>query len=206
MIRIRTLVLPAAMLACVAAVPAPARAGWGVRFNIGLPIFVGPCWGYYPYRPVYVAPAPVYVPAPVVVQPAAVAQPIAAAQPAYQTSAPPPAYMAATPQPLAHAVALDRSDAEVAPQLRQLSDPDERTRAASAMALGRLRAVQAVDPLAATLAGDRSPAVREAAARALALIGSPKAMPALQQAALADPDRDVRHSAQFAVDVVQVGR
>jgi len=74
------------------------------------------------------------------------------------------------------------------------------------MQLGRLRALAGIDPLAATLAGDRSPLVREAAARGLGLIGSPKALPALQHAAMADPDRDVRHSAQFAAEVVQSGR
>jgi HEAT repeat protein len=90
--------------------------------------------------------------------------------------------------------------------LQLLADPDERTRADSVMQLGRMKAARAVDPLAATLAGDRSPLVREAAARALGLIGSPKALPALQHAALADNDRDVRHSAQFAIDVIQAGR
>jgi len=57
--------------------------------------------------------------------------------------------------------------------------------------------------LAATLAGDQSPAVRDAAARALGLIGSTKGLPALQRAAQVDNDRDVRRSAQFAVEVIQ---
>jgi HEAT repeat protein len=96
--------------------------------------------------------------------------------------------------------------ADINRQLQLLADPDERVRADSAMELGRLRAVRAVDPLAATLAGDRSAMVRESAARALALIGSSKALPALQQAALSDSDRDVRHSAQFAIEVVRTGR
>jgi HEAT repeat protein len=84
-----------------------------------------------------------------------------------------------------------------------LSNPDERVRLDSVAQLGRLKAYRAVDPLAATLAGDRSPAVREGAARALGLIGSPKALPALQQAAQADSDHDVRHSAQFAAEVIR---
>jgi HEAT repeat protein len=84
-----------------------------------------------------------------------------------------------------------------------LADADERVRSDSVMQLGRLKATQAVDPLAATLAGDRSATVREAAARALGLIGSPSAMPALQRAAQSDNDRDVRRSAQFAVEVIQ---
>lgn len=74
------------------------------------------------------------------------------------------------------------------------------------MHLGRIRATQAVEPLTATLAGDRSPAVREAAARALGLIGSPKGLTALKRAVVADNDRDVRHSCQFAIDVIQTGR
>jgi HEAT repeat protein len=71
------------------------------------------------------------------------------------------------------------------------------------MSLGRLKAERAVDPLAATLAGDRSPAVRDAAARALGLVGSPRGLTALKYAAQADSDRDVRHSAQFAVEIIQ---
>jgi HEAT repeat protein len=69
--------------------------------------------------------------------------------------------------------------------------------------LGRSKDPRAVDPLAATLAGDRSAMVREAAARALGLIGSPAALPALQNAAQVDSDHDVRRSAQFAVEVIQ---
>ena len=62
---------------------------------------------------------------------------------------------------------------------------------------------RAIDPLAATLSGDVSPTVRESAARGLGLIASPSALPALQRAAQADGDRDVRRSAQFAADVIQ---
>jgi HEAT repeat protein len=69
--------------------------------------------------------------------------------------------------------------------------------------LGRLRATQAVEPITRLLSSDRSPVVREAAARGLGLIGSPASLPALQQAAQADQDREVRASARFAVDVIQ---
>jgi HEAT repeat protein len=113
----------------------------------------------------------------------------------------PPGQAAAT---LQAPVADDRQQ-EVEHLLQHLANPDERVRADSALQLGRMRVQRAVDPLAATLAGDRSPAVREAAARALGLIASPKALPALQRAAQADADRDVRHSARFAVDVLQSG-
>jgi HEAT repeat protein len=98
------------------------------------------------------------------------------------------------------------STADVERNLQLLSDPDERNRAAAAIQLGRMRSQRAIDPLAATLAGDRSANVRETAARALGIIGSAKALPALQNAALNDSDRDVRHSAQFAVEIVQSGR
>ena len=53
------------------------------------------------------------------------------------------------------------------------------------------------------LAADRSAAVREAAARGLGLIGSSDALPALQRAAQADDNRDVRHSAQFAAEGIR---
>jgi HEAT repeat protein len=87
--------------------------------------------------------------------------------------------------------------------LQLLANPDERVRLDSVVQLGRLKAYRAVDSLSATLAGDHSPAVREGAARALGLIGSAKALPALQHAAQADDDRDVRHSAQFAAEVIR---
>jgi HEAT repeat protein len=63
-----------------------------------------------------------------------------------------------------------------------------------------------VGPLSALLTSDRSPAVRETAARALGLIGSPQAVTALTRAAQADTDRDVRRSAQFAVEVIEVNQ
>ena len=48
-----------------------------------------------------------------------------------------------------------------------------------------------------------APSVREAAARALGLIGDTATLPALQRAAQADDDHDVRHSAQFAAEVIR---
>ena len=71
------------------------------------------------------------------------------------------------------------------------------------MDLGRSRSEGAIEPLAATLAGDQSPIVRDAAARALGIIGSPRSLSPLLRAAQADNDRDVRHSAQFAVEIIQ---
>lgn len=161
---------------------------WGFGIGIGFPVFYPPCGGYYGY---YYRPYPVYVaPPPVVVQPAPVIQ------------SPPVVYQTPPPAP-APAQAAVRSP-EVQQDLRLLSDPNERVRADVAIQLGRARSPQAVDPLAATLAGDRSPTVREAAARALGVIGSPHSLPALRQAAQNDPDRNVRYSAQFAIDVIEV--
>jgi HEAT repeat protein len=90
--------------------------------------------------------------------------------------------------------------------LQHLADPNERIRADSAVQLGRLKAHRAVDPLTATLAGDQSPLAREAAARALGLIGDVRAMPALRRAAQVDIDATVRSSATFAIDVIQTRR
>ena len=71
-----------------------------------------------------------------------------------------------------------------------LTAADEHVRSESVLQLGRMKAYQAVDPLAATLAGDQSPLVRESASRALAMIGSPKAFPALTRAAQADAEHE----------------
>ncbi len=194
--RIRTAACAAAVFLAVAPA-AHAHVGWGIGIRFGGPIYLGayaPVYPGYYYRPVYIEPAPVYVaPAPVCVQPRAVVPTY------YESSAPP----SAAPTPVQAAPQLANPD--VSHHLQQLASADERVRQESVTQLGRLKAQQAVDPLAATLAGDPSPTVREAAARALALIGSRRALPALQRAALADSDRDVRHSAQFAMDIVQAG-
>src|SRR5262249_42505854 len=153
-----------------------------------------PCYGwgfgvgYYPAAyPVYVAPAPVVVqPAPVIVQPPPVLQPA-------------PALPAAPVPAVVPTASAQVNPADEDRYLRQLADPDERVRADRVMQLGRLRSTRAVEPLTATLAGDRSPTVREASARALGLIGSQKALTALKRAVVADNDRDVRHSCQFSI-------
>jgi HEAT repeat protein len=71
------------------------------------------------------------------------------------------------------------------------------------MRLGRSKDRRAVEPLKRALSDDRSPAVREAAARGLGLIGAPAALSALQNAAQGDDDRDVRRSASFAAEVIR---
>jgi HEAT repeat protein len=88
-------------------------------------------------------------------------------------------------------------------QLQRLRSGDENARRDAAMELGRAKASQAIDALTTMLASDQSPAVRDAAARALGLIASPRSLTPLIHAAQADNDRDVRHSAQFAVEIIR---
>jgi hypothetical protein len=185
-----------------AGLPAAAQAG-DVRIGIGLGFPVYPRY-YYPYHPYYYYPPPVVIaPAPppvTVVQPAA--PPVTVVQPApAQAAVPlPPDGSQTTLPPPAPVVA---AGPDVQAYLGRLRDPDERVRADAALQLGRMQAPQAVEPLSALLASDRSPAVRDAAARGLGLIGTPNTLPALQRAAQADEDREVRNSARFAADVVR---
>jgi hypothetical protein len=188
-----------------------AHAWWRVGVNIGIPICPGPCypWGYYyhPY-PYYVAPAPVVVvPA---AAPAAVAvQPVPAAAVVQSAPAPTVTPVATSPTPAVGppptVVQANHSDGVVRIEglLQQLSQPQENVRRDAALDLGRLKAAKAVDPLVRMLATDNSPVVRDAAARALGLIASPASLNALIQAAQVDSDRDVRHSAQFAVEIIR---
>lgn len=181
---------------------APAQAGHGcgrgglsIGIGIGAPYYYRPWYPYYGYG-YYPYPYPVYVaPPPVVVQSAPVIQQVPVAQPAPTYQAPAPTPLTARSAPAAEPPGVDH-------HLQMLSNTDDNVRAESVIELGRMKAQRAVDPLAATLSGDRSPMVRETAARALGLIGSPQALPALQHAAQADSDREVRRSAQFAVEVI----
>ena len=181
--------------------------GFAIGVNIGAPVFYRPwpcCYpDYYVYRPypVYVAPAPVIVqPAPVVAAPAAQVASASTAPP------PPPVARGAAPESTQALTSVSYGNpAEVERYVQLLADPNESVRLDAVMQLGKLKADRAIDPVAATLSGDRSPAVRDAAARALGLIGSPRGLTALKYAAQADGDRDVRHSAQFAVEIIQSG-
>lgn len=173
-------------------------ANWSVGVSVGSPGYYRPHYGYgyypYPYyrpwAPVYVAPAPIYVaPPPVVVQ-----QPPTVIQQAVPTE---PTLPAPTPLP------PTSRPGDIQPYLRNLTNTNEGVRIDTVTQLGRSKSDQAIDPLAATLSGDQSPAVREAAARALGVIGSNKGLPALTRAAQTDADRDVRRSAQFAVEIIQ---
>jgi hypothetical protein len=211
--RIRSLLIVGLVLSALPA--ASAQAGVRIGIGLGFPICVGgPC--YYP-APVYYVPGPYYVTSPtVVVQQPVVQQPVAQPAPpapGREETAPPPKPVqpqaAAQPEPLPEAVILKpvtatrAANGDVEHYLGRLADADEGVRLDAVTRLGRLRAAQACDPLAATLACDQSPAVREAAARSLAILGDPKALPALLRAAQGDSDRDVRRAAQFAVDVIQ---
>lgn len=176
-------------------------------------------WGYGGYyRPygfgVVVAPPPVVVGAPPVVvqQPAVVQQPVVV-QPTYtppstSVQAPAPLPMP-TPTTTSSAAAPDLmptgavGGADIDTAVQQLRNGDENTRADAAVRLGRFRAEQAVGPLVKALNSDSSPKVREAAARGLGLIGSSSALSALQYAAQADDDREVRHSAGFAYEAIR---
>ncbi len=203
----------------------------GVYVGVGFPGYYRPfgCyhrygwgWGYGGfYRPygfgMVVAPPPVVVgAAPVVVQQPAVVQQPVVVQPTYTPPLPPPS-QAPAPLPMPtpstttvnaapdvlQAVAVGSSSAEISAALQQLRSGDEQARADAAVRLGRLRAAQAIGPIVKALNSDSSPRVREAAARGLGLIGSSTALSALQYAAQADDDREVRHSASFAAETIR---
>lgn len=171
----------------------PVRTSVSVGFNIGPPVVpVAPIYRPWPYRTYYVPPPviverPIYVapppPPPVVYQPAPRTVIVETARPVvYETPAQPSAMDA---------------------HLGALRHPEEAVRRNAVLELGRMKAMPAIDSLAASLAGDPAPSVREASARSLGMLGSPRSLTALTHAAQADPDPNVRHSAQFAVDVIR---
>jgi hypothetical protein len=215
----------AGLLCAVSGSTALAHGGFTLGIGIGLPIYPRPCYYggpyYYPYpypypyyQPVVVPAAPVVVqPAPVVVQPAAapapaVAAPVANVAGPVPNVAPPPVSVAAPAAPTTMTATYGNGElknvADVNALLQMLNDPDEKTRSDAVIQLGRLKADRAVDPVCATLASDKSPLVRESAAKALGLIGAPRALTALIHAAQADPDNNVRHSAHFAVEIIKL--
>ena len=195
-----------------------AQAWGGIRIGIGLPLYVGPgpyYYGYgygYPYR--YYYPPPTYVvAAPQVVYQAA--PPTVAALPAPGASEaipnpPVPQYSAAAPPsaaplpPVTNVIPVsNQTSPEVNALVRQLSQTSETGRRDTALQLGRMKAYGALDALANVLTKDTSPIARDGAARALGLIGSQASLKALIYAAQADDDREVRHSAQFAVEAIR---
>jgi hypothetical protein len=217
--------LAALVLACV---PFAARAGVGVAVGVRVgpgPYFYRPYWGYgyYGYYRPYplviapsvvvgpapvVAPVPVVAPAPVVVQPTAVAPPAYAGPPTTTSAAPPTPEppLAGPPPPAPHSPPSPMPTSRagtIDTYLQQAASPDEHTRAEALVQLGRLKAHRAVPVLTRTLKDDPSPEAREAAARALGLIGDATTLDALQHAAQADDNHDVRRSASFAADVIR---
>jgi hypothetical protein len=197
---------------------ATAQAGvnWNIGIGVGFPGYYRPWYGYPGYcyypRPVYVVPPPaIYVGAAPVVQPVysvpaapvpatPVPSPAPAPTPEPSASTPPPPPTPALPAPRR----LDEQHLNsVTHFVSHLTDRDEGVRLNSVTQLGRTKSPRAVDPLAATLAGDASPQVREAAARALGIIGSPTALPALHRAVQADSSHDVRRTAQFSIEIIQ---
>jgi hypothetical protein len=92
---------------------------------------------------------------------------------------------------------------ELEQALMLLSSPRERDRVDGAILLARSKQEKATEPLQRLLASDPSARVREAAAGALGLIGSPAALKALEVAARDDGNRDVRRSAQLAAESIR---
>ncbi len=197
-----------ALLATLAVCPRPAAADPGVRVIVvpARPIYVLPPGYYRPYAPLYGDGAPLVPTPPSVLQFGAVPlqAPGVTLVPApvnsgFQRFQPPLLW------PSGGALFGGPAAGETEQALQLLSSPRERDRIDAAIALGRNRVERAVDPVARLLANDPSSQVREAAARALGLIGTPAALKPLQTAAQADADREVRRSAQFAAEAVRGG-
>ncbi len=175
------------------------QAGVRIGIGIGLPF---PCYGYYGYPYYYAPPYAVYPPS-VVYAPNA-APPATVYQPGYTPTPAPanaPERINPLPNPVPDLAAPTQASAsipvadhpgEVDAVLQRLTNGDDQGRAATAIQLGRSRDGRAVAPLTRAMEQDRSPVVREAAARGLGLIAAPSSLPALQYAAQADDDRDVR--------------
>jgi hypothetical protein len=187
-------------------VSAPCCGAW-TRVGVGIGINLAPGPFYYG-RPYY-APYRYYYPPPIVVGPAVVytappPPPVVVQSPPVTTTVPaaPPAALLPPPTPVVQAN-HQGNNARCDQLLQQLQDTQETARRDAAMDLGRMHAEQAIDPLTQLLSHDQSAAVRDAAARALGLIGSRRSLTALIYAAQADQDRDVRHSAQFAIEVIR---
>lgn len=211
MTALRTMLWALTVASLVTAGTAQAGVNWNIGIGVGFPGYYRPWYGcpgycYYP-RPVYVVPPPaVYVGPPPVVQPVysvpapPVPAPAPAPTPELSAGTPPPPPTPALPAPRR----LDETQLNnVTHFVGHLTDRDEGVRLNSVTQLGRTKSPRAVDPLAATLAGDASPQVREAAAKALGLIGSPTALPALHRAVQADSSHDVRRTAQFSIEIIQ---
>ena len=169
--------------------------GFGIRIGPGFYYGPGPYYYGYPY---YYAPPPiVYEAAPSVIIRQAPVTVIEGAPPAPRYVPPAPNVIPTqNVKPVAASPAIDSL-------VQKLSDANETVLRDAAMDLGRMKAQQALDPLMNVLSRDASPTARDGAARALGLIAAPRSLNALIYAAQADNDRDVRHSAQFAVEIIR---
>jgi hypothetical protein len=98
---------------------------------------------------------------------------------------------------------------EIDNDLHQLLHLEDQVRLDGVKGLGRKKADEAIDALTCMVTDDPCPAVREAAARSLALIGTRSrqaqtALFALERAAREDNDSRVRHAAEFAAEIIQL--
>ena len=187
---------------------ADAHPNVGIRIGIGFPgFYYGPGPYYYGYRPYpyyYYPPPPavIYESAPPVVirqsPPPAVSEPLPV--PVVPNSPPPP-----PPAPLPTPIVTTRNEvpSSASAVMAKLNDGSDTVRRDAAVELGRLKATYAVDVLMTMLAKDSSPVARDGAARALGLIAERRSLNALIFAAQADDDREVRRSAQFAVEAIR---
>jgi HEAT repeats len=112
-----------------------------------------------------------------------------------------PAWNAAVPVP--PAVVPQPPAAGVDQALQLINSPRDRDRIDGALALGRARVEKGIEPLRKMLADDPNPRVREAAARALGLVATPECAKALEKAARADDDGEVRRTARLAAQVIR---
>jgi hypothetical protein len=205
--------------------------GYGLGIGLGLGYGYGPYYpglyggyGGYPYaypgpivlqqppmvmqQPVMVGSAPAPVLPPVIPQmppPSGQMPPYAPAPNSYNTTTPTVIGSApASPGVTIHGPQLSTfSQTGVDSLLQLLHQSDANVRRDAIMDLGRMKAERAIDPVTAAMNTDANPVVRDAAARALGLIGNSRSLPALIRAAQSDNDRDVRHSAQFAIEVIR---
>ncbi len=207
MMKRNQLILTAAALLSLASLTQTSEAhGPYIRFGIGISpgFFYGPGPYYYGYPygyPYYYAPPPavVYETTPRVI--------VRQSPPPIVETVPPPAPSTPTPPPPPPSVIPIQNSAPASPAvdalMAKLSDTNEMVRRDAAMDLGRMKEAKAVDALIQMMSKDASPIARDGATRALGLIAAPRSLNALIYAAQADNDRDVRHSAQFAVEIIR---
>jgi len=99
---------------------------------------------------------------------------------------------------------LVRAGAPAVPEIaRGLRSGDVQVRYAAAVALGILRAEDAVAPLRRVVREDEAALVRSAAVVSLGQIESRESLDLLQQVRQGDPSRDVQHQAALSIDQIE---